>query len=237
MRGQPAVRIALTLALGVAFTTLSVSAEAARGRATRPRAPAVQPSSAESTLAWGRRYLDREGWTLQANSAQAIVFVRAMRPARPNAFWVRFERRYPATIGSFTYRSILQRTSVNCSTGEFRTEETYYFRDNNRGGPSRHERGDGAGWETPLPDSLMESAVQWQCRAAEPIGPARPPVAAQRDERGPARDVRGDERDARGADRSARPPAPDDSGDWDAPDQQPDDVQDAPPPNPAVGKR
>jgi hypothetical protein len=181
MRGQPAVRIALTLALGVALASPSLTADAAGGR-SRGRAPVAEPaSSADATLAWGRRYLDLEGWTLQANSSQAIVFVRAMRPARADAFWVRFERRYPTSIGNFVYRSILQRVSVNCRSGEFRTEETYYFRDNDRGGPSRHDRGEGA-WETPLPDSLMEAAVQWQCRGPEAMGQASTPQVEDRDD-------------------------------------------------------
>lgn len=165
-------KIVLT-ACAVAVILPATNADAARRRAWRP-APSIQPGSAASTLDWGRRYLDFGTWTLRGNSAGVLMFVRAMSPPQPAVLWVRYEHRYPAQIDGFTYRSMIQRMRVNCASGEYRREDIYYFRDNDRGGPSRRERPQAEDWETPLPDSLIEAAVAWQCQPA--AGPAREPA-------------------------------------------------------------
>jgi hypothetical protein len=164
--------VAITLAAVTGLSLLGTGALAARRPVPRPLA-----SRADGTVEWARRYIESRGWTQQASSAGVILYVRPMRPPQADTFWARYERRYPTVIGNFVYRSVIQRLQVNCRTGEYRAMETYYFRDNNRAGPSRHEQLEGrTNWATPLPDSLMESAVQWQCE---------PAARDQTDDRGP----------------------------------------------------
>jgi hypothetical protein len=160
-------------ACAVAVALPAANADAARSRAWRP-APAVRAPTADDTLAWGRRYLDFGSWTLRGNSAGVLMFVRAMTPPQPGVLWVRYEHRYPTQIDGFTYRSMIQRLRVNCASGEYRREDIYYFRDNDRAGPSRRERPRAEDWETPLPDSLIEAAVAWQCRPEPRRAPGDP---------------------------------------------------------------
>jgi hypothetical protein len=185
MRKRGRRLVALTLAVATGLSLLGPGAFAARRPTPRPIAP-----RSDGTLDWARRYIESRGWTEEANSAGVILYVRAMRPPQSDAFWARYERRYPTVIGNFVYRSVIQRLQVNCRTGEYRAIETYYFRDNNRGGPSRHEALDGrTSWETPLPDSLMESAVQWQCEPASRDQPEdRGPPPASDDDNAPSDD-------------------------------------------------
>jgi hypothetical protein len=162
MRKRGRRLVALTLAALTGLSLVGTGALAARRPAPRP-----MPARSDGTIDWARRYIESRGWTEEASSAGVILYVRAMRPPQDDSFWARYERRYPTAIGNFVYRSVIQRLQVNCRSGQYRALETYYFRDNNRAGPSRHETLEGrTNWETPLPDSLMESAVQWQCEPA-----------------------------------------------------------------------